>query len=232
MLDNGIIQSNCSPFASPVVLISKKNGSWRLCVDYRELNKKTIKDKIPIPVVDELIDELAGSTIFSKIDLRVGYHQLRVAAEDVYKTSFKTHSGHYEFLVIPFGLTNALATFQGLMNQIFRPSLRRFVLVFFDDILVYSSTFEAHLLYLQQVFQLMRQHTLVAKLSKCSFGTSKVEYLGHLISSKGISTDARKVQTVQEWPTPTNIKELRSLFRISRILQEIHSSLCHHYQNL
>ena len=184
-------------------------------MDYRELNKQTIKNKFPIPVVDELIDELIGSVVFSKIDLRAEYHQLKVAAEDVYKTAFKTNSGHYEFLVLPFGLTNAPATFQSLMNHIFRPYLRKFVLIFFDDILIYRSSMEAHMFYLQQVFKQMRKHTLVAKLSKCSFGTSKVEYLGYFVSATSISTDPRKIQAIQEWPIPATIKDLRSFLGLA-----------------
>ncbi|RVW25194.1 Transposon Tf2-11 polyprotein [Vitis vinifera] len=168
MLHAGVIRQSRSPYASPVVLVKKKDGSWRLCVDYRALNQVTVKDKFPIPVIEELLEELGGSTIFSKIDLRSSYCQIRMHEPDMPKTAFKTHEGHYEFLVMPFGLTNAPSTFQSLMNNIFQPYLRKFILV-------------------------LRENLLYAKSNKCFFGHSSIEYLGHVISSGGVYTDPQKV---------------------------------------
>ncbi|XP_057992322.1 uncharacterized protein LOC131173819 [Hevea brasiliensis] len=215
MLSQGIICPSHSPYSSPVLLVKKREGTWRFCVDYRELSTKTIKDKYPIPVVDELLDELNGARYFTKLDLKSGYFQVRIVAEDVEKIAFCTHHGHFEFLVMPFGLTNAPSTFQELMNEVFQPSLRKFIMVFFDYILIYSKTWEDHLQHVHIVFQLLCSHQLFLKRSKCSFGEEQVAYLGHVISAAGVTVDTSKISAILEWPPPTSIKALRGFLGLA-----------------
>ncbi|CAL8120388.1 unnamed protein product [Prunus armeniaca] len=194
MLSTGVIRKSSSPYSSPVILVTKKDDSWRFCVDYRALNQVTSKDRFPIPVIEELLDELNGATVFSKLDLRSGYHQIRMSEEDIPKTAFRTHEGHYEFQVMPFGLANAPSTFRA------------------DDILVYSKTFSDHVEHLATIFETLRQHQLKAKLSKCSFGQPFIDYLGHTVSASGVAVDSKKIQVIQEWEKPTTTPNATAAF--------------------
>jgi hypothetical protein len=214
LLDMGHIRPSSSPFASSVVLVKKKDGTMRMCIDYRALNKKTIKNRYPIPQIDELLDELHGAIYFTKIDLRSGYHQIKMREQDVPKTTFRCHYGHYEFLVMPFGLTNAPTTFQSCMNHVFNKQLRKFLLVFFDDLLIYSKTWEDHLKHVDQILSIMEEQSLYAKESKCEFGMTEVLYLGHIIGEKGVQVHQEKIQAILDWPTPKTLTELKGFLGI------------------
>lgn len=230
LLVNGWIQESQSPYASPVLLVKKKTRDWRLCVDYRKLNALTIKNKFPLPVIDELLDELVGAKWFSTLDLSFGFHQILVAEEDVPKTAFQTHSGHYEYKVMPYGVTGGPATFQHEMNTIMAPLLRKCVVVFIDDVLVYSKTWAEHLQNLREVFTLLHQHQLKVKLSKCSFAQKQLSYLGHVISAQGVATDPTKVDIIKNWPTPSSVKDVRSFFGYGWLLQKVCQKLWNHLQ--
>ncbi|CAL1382131.1 unnamed protein product [Linum trigynum] len=210
LLDKGFIRPSVSPWGAPVLFVKKKDGTFRMCIDYRKLNKLTVKNKYPLPWIDDLFDQLQGSRVFSKIDLRSGYHQLRVADESIPKTAFRTRYGHYEFLVMPFGWTNAPAVFMALMNRVFHEYLDKFVIVFIDDILVYSGSEEEHREHLRIILQILREKQLYAKFSKCEFWMDQVVFLGHVVSERGIEVDPRKVEAVIQWEPPKNIPELRS----------------------
>ena len=188
-LTKGLVCPNYSPFALTILLVKKKDGSFRMCVDYRALNKISIKHRYAMPRVDDLLDALGGATIFSKIDLKSGYHQIRIRDEDVHKKAFRTRFGHYEYLVMPFGLTNAPATFMMLMNDILRPFMGQFVVDFIDDVLVYSKNIIEHESHLRSVFQQLREIGLYANKNKTFLCIIEVEYLGHIVSAQGISMD-------------------------------------------
>jgi len=201
-----------SPWGAPILLVKKKYGSFRLCVDYRQLNKFTIENKYPLPRIYDLMDQLRGASVFSKIDLRSGYHQIRVKVEDIQKTTFRTR---YKYQVMPFGVTNALAIFMDYMNRIFHPFLDQFVVVFIDNILIYSKTLEEHEEHLRIVLQILREKELYAKLSKCEFWLEKVKFLGHVISNKGVLVDPTKVEVILQWEPPKTMTEIRSFLGLA-----------------
>ncbi|KAL0536857.1 hypothetical protein IC582_025820 [Cucumis melo] len=208
LLDKGFIRPSVSPLGAPVLFVKKKDGSMRLCIDYRELNKVTVKNKYPLPRIDDLFDQLQGATVFSKINLQSGYHQLRIKDGDVPKTAFRSRYGHYEFIVMSFGLTNAPAVFMDLMNRVFREFLDTFVIVFIDDILIYSKTEAEHEEHLRMVLQTLRDNKLYAKFSKCEFWLKQVSFVGHVVSKAGVSVDPAKIEAVTSWARPSTVSEL------------------------
>jgi hypothetical protein len=210
LLKKGYICPSVSPWGAPIPFVKKKDGTLRLCIDFQQLNKYTINNKYPLPRIDDLFDRLRGENIYSKIDLRVGYHQVRINEEDIHKTTFRTMYGHYEFVVVPFGMTNAPVVFMSLMNDIFKNYLDKFVIVFLDDILIYSKSKEEHGHHLRLVLQVLRKHQLYAKLSKCYFYQNQIHYLGHIILEKGIVVYPKKIEAIRGWPTPSNVSGVRS----------------------
>ncbi|GBG86917.1 hypothetical protein CBR_g44372 [Chara braunii] len=219
LLDKGWIRPSSSPYGAPVLFVWKKNKDLRLSIDYRRLNAQTIKNAGPLPRMDDLLERLGGAKYFSKLDLKSGYHQISIRPQDWYKTAFKTRYGHFEWVVMPFGLTNVPTTFQAAMTTKFRAMLDRFVLVYLDDILVYSRTLEEHLEHLRRVLETLRSVRYKANRDKCEFVRQELEYLGHFVSPEGIRPLADKIQAIQEWPEPKNVTDVRSFLGLAGYYQ-------------
>nr|GEU86592.1 putative reverse transcriptase domain-containing protein [Tanacetum cinerariifolium] len=214
IFNKGFIRPSSLPWGAPILFVKKKDGSFRMCIDYRELNKLTVKNRYPLPRIDDLFDQLQGSSIYSKIDLRSGYHQLRVREQDILKMAFRTRYGHYEFQVMPFGLTNAPTVFMDLMNRVCKHYLDKFIIFFIDDILIYSKDEKEHEEHLKEILELLKEEKLYAKFSKCEFWIPKVQFLGHVIDSRGIHVDPAKIESIKDWAspkTPTKIRQFLGL---------------------
>ena len=209
LLKKGWIEESQSPYGSSILFVTKKDGSLRMCIDYRALNQLTVKDRSPLPRIDDLLSQMDGAKVFSSLDLAQGYHQIRIADEDVPKTGFTTPFGHYQFKVMCFGLSNAPGTFQRVMNRLFHKQMHKYVVIYLDDILIFSKTAEEHVQHLREVLSILRDNQLFAKMSKCDLNMPSVLYLGHVVSRKGLSVDPKKVVTVQDWPVPKDLHELR-----------------------
>ncbi|GIL79609.1 hypothetical protein Vretifemale_8871, partial [Volvox reticuliferus] len=208
------------PYSAPILFVGKKDGTLRMCIDYRGLNAATVKNRYPLPRVDDLLDKLKGSAYFSSIDLQQGYNQIRISESDIPKTAFRTPFGHYEYTVLSFGLTNAPATFQAVMDRIFRPYIDKFIICYLDDILVFSKTREEHLQHLRQVFEILRREQLYAKRTKCHWAQPQVEYLGHIVSQDGVRMDPRKTSVVRDWPVPSSLQELRRFLGLTNYFRK------------
>jgi hypothetical protein len=215
LLSKGFISPSSSPWGAPTHFVDKKDGSRRLCIDYQSLNEVTIKNKYPLARIEDLFDQMRGAKVFSKIDVRSGYHQLKIRVEDIPKTAFTSRYGLYEFTMMSFGLTNAPAYFMYLMNKVFMEYLDKFVVVFIDNILVFSRSEEEHEEHLRLVLQKLREHQLYAKFSKCAFWLKEVSFLGHIITDGGIAVDPSKVRDVLNWSLPKNVPEIRSFLGLA-----------------
>ncbi|GJZ96736.1 putative reverse transcriptase domain-containing protein [Tanacetum coccineum] len=215
----GFIRPGTLPWGAPVLFVKKKDGSFRMCINYWELNKLTVKNHYPLPRIDDLFDQLQGSSVYSKIDLRSGYHQLRVSDKDIPKTAFRTRYGHYEFQVMPFGLTNSHAMFMDLTNRVCKPYLDKFVIVFIDDIIIYSHNKEEHKDHLRTILELLKKEKLYAKFSKCDFLISIMQFLRHVIDSQGIHVDLAKIEAVKDWASPTTPTEIRQFLGLADYYQ-------------
>ena len=215
LLDKGFIRPSTSPWGALVLFAKKKDKTLRLCIDYRQLNRVTIKNRYPLSRIDDLFDQLRGARVYSKIGRRIGYHQLRVRETDILKTAFRTRYGHFEFTVMPFGLTNAPAAFMDLMHMVFQPYLDQFILVFVDNILIYSKSEREHEDHLRIVLQLLRDHQPYAKFSKCEFWLTEVRFLGHVASASGVLVDPEKVEAVMSWERPKSVFEIRSFLGLA-----------------
>ncbi|GJX78775.1 putative nucleotidyltransferase, ribonuclease H [Tanacetum coccineum] len=212
LLDKGFIRPSSSPWGASILFVKKKDGSMRICIDYRKLNKVIVKNVYLLPRIDDLFNQIQGARWFSKIDLHSGYHQLKVREEDIPRTAFRTRYGHFEFVVMPFGLTNALAIFMVLMNCVCRPMLDKSVIMFIDDILVYSKSKEEHEIHLREILETLRKEKLYAKFSKCEFWLQEVQFLGHVINSEGLKVDPAKIEAVRYWQAPKNLTKKNSPF--------------------
>jgi hypothetical protein len=234
MLKENIISPSDSPWSAPVVVAKKKNGKFRFCVDYRQLNQITIKDQYPLPRIDDLLDTFGKAKYFSTLDLTCGYWHVEVKPKDRKKTAFITNEGLYEFNVMPFGLTNAPATFQRLMNKIFKPYLNKFVVIYLDDTNIFSSTFEEHLQHLRKVLNEIGKSGLKLQPDKYHFGKTTLSFLGHIISKNGIQPDPAKVSAVEHFPIPTNLTILRGFLGLAsyyrRFIKDF-AKIAHHYIN-
>ncbi|CAA0827097.1 Uncharacterized mitochondrial protein AtMg00860, partial [Striga hermonthica] len=215
LLKLGFIRPSVSPWGAPVLFVKKKDGSMRMCIDYQELNALTVKNRYPLPRIEDLFDQLRGASVFSKIDLRSGYHQLKIRESDISKTAFRTRYGHYEFVVMPFGLSNASTVFMDLMNRVFHPFLDQFVIVFIDDILFYSRDIDQHKEHLRIVLETLRREKLYAKFSKCEFWLNRVAFFGHIVTARGIEVDPSKIEAVSKWDTPRSTTDVRSFLGLA-----------------